>query len=304
MMPLVLLAVRAAASAESRHLYGREHRMPAYRIRRFGYLPDPYDHRDLGPRSSRVGKALRASASRSGGVLKKSGPARTPAKVDLRKHFPAIEDQGEIGSCTAHAIVGLLECLWKQTAGENIDASRLFVYKTTRNLLGWQGDSGAFIRTAIKAVRLFGVCPEDYWDYDEAEFDSEPPAFCYSFARNYRSLVYYRLPEKVADLKKSLAQGIPFAFGFTCFESIDNEEVVDTGRIPFPERGEHTVGGHAVVAVGYDDRAGSFVIRNSWGRSWGDKGYGMLPYKYFEEKLADDCWCILKSEYEALDDVE
>ncbi len=278
--------------------------VPAYRIRRFGYLPDPYDHRDLGPRSSKVSRALTASTKLPGSLMKKSSPAKAPAKIDLRDQFPAIEDQGEIGSCTAHAIVGLLECLWKQTSGETIDASRLFVYKTTRNLLGWEGDTGAFIRTAIKSVRLFGVCPEDYWEYNEQEFDTEPPAFCYAFARNYRSLVYYRLPERVSELKKSLAQRIPFAFGFTCFESIDGDDVTESGMIPFPRRGENTVGGHAVVAVGYDDKAKAFLIRNSWGRSWGKKGYGMLPYKYFEENLADDCWCILKSEYETLEGVD
>lgn len=278
--------------------------MPAYRIKRYGYLPDPYDHRDLRLLSAKVGRALAATEKRSQGEMKKAAPGKLPAKVDLRSLFSPIEDQGDIGSCTAHAVVGLLECLWKRTASEYVDASRLFVYKTTRNLLGWEGDTGAFIRTAIKAVRLFGACPEDYWAYDEVAFDTEPPAFCYSFARNYRSLVYYRLEEKVPELKKSLAQGIPFAFGFTCFESIDGEAVEETGNIPFPKKGEHTVGGHAVVAIGYDDKAKAFIIRNSWGRSWGMKGYGTLPYTYFDEALADDCWCIVKSDYETLDDLK
>jgi C1A family cysteine protease len=248
---------------------------------------------------SRVSKA-------SGGRVKLAPPAKLPTKVDLRDKCPAIEDQGEIGSCTAHAVGGLLEYLWKQTTESGLDGSRLFLYKATRNLLGWTGDTGAFVRTAIKAARLFGVCPEDWWPYEDEKFDEEPPAFCYSLAQNFKTLVYYRLDAEIPKLKASLAQGIPFAFGFTCFETIDDPEVAETGRIPFPAKNETTVGGHAVMAVGYDDTEKSFIIRNSWGRTWGDpncRGYGYIPYKYFDTDLADDCWCVLKVNIEDVSDV-
>ncbi len=270
----------------------------AYRVKRYGWLPDPFDHRDLGLKSARVAAALKATQQKTRGAMKGSAPKSTPSHVDLRKHCSPIEDQGAIGSCTAQSVVGLLEYLWRQTQGNPLDGSRLFLYKATRNLLGWTGDTGAFVRTTIKATRLFGVCPEDYWPYEEETYDAEPPAFCYSFARNFRALVYYRLESKVSALKQSLGQGIPFAFGFTCFQSIDDDEVGETGVIPFPGADEADVGGHAVVAVGYEDAKKRFTIRNSWGREWGDKGYGYLPYKYFDQNLADDCWCLVKSEYE------
>lgn len=274
--------------------------MPHYRIRRFGWLPDPFDHRDLTPASSTVKGAFAATAKRSDARIKQTPPKTTPKKVDLSPNCPRVEDQGQIGSCTAQAVVGLLEYLWKQAYGRQVDASRMFLYKATRNLLGWTGDTGAFVRTAIKASKLFGACPEEYWPYEEDRFDEEPTAFCYSFAQNYRSLVYYRLREDVKSLKASLAQGIPFAFGFTCFESIDDDEVFETGEIPFPKKDEPSVGGHAIVAVGYDDDKRTFKFRNSWGRDWGKNGYGFLPYKYFDAGLADDCWCILKSDYDDL----
>ncbi len=270
----------------------------AYRVKRFGWLPDPFDHRDLRRSSKRVEVALKATQKRSKGVITSDRVESDPKAVDLRKHCSPIEDQGEIGSCTAQSVVGLLEYLWRQTHGEHMDGSRLFLYKATRNLLNWTGDTGAFVRTAIKATRLFGVCPEDYWPYEASKFDDEPPAFCYSFARSFRAVVYYRLESKVAALRQSLAQGVPFAFGFTCFQSIDDDDVYETGKIPFPGGDESSVGGHAVIAVGYDDAKKHFIIRNSWGRGWGEKGYGYLPYRYFEDELADDCWCVIKSSYD------
>ena len=274
--------------------------MRMYRIKRFGWLPDPLDHRDYRLDTPAVAKATDRAAKKSKRKIKARPPQKVPPRVDLRDTCTPIEDQGDIGSCTAQAVVGLLECLWKQTHGQHLDASRLFLYKVTRNLLGWEGDTGAFVRTAIKAAKLFGVCPEDYWSYDEETFDEEPPAFCYSFARSYKTLVYYRLEEKLPALKASLAQGIPFAFGFTCFASIDDvpSQGKDRGVIPFPEKDESDVGGHAVVAVGYEEKRKQFIIRNSWGTDWGDGGYGYLPYEYFEAELADDCWCLLKTEFD------
>jgi C1A family cysteine protease len=225
-----------------------------------------------------------------------------PRVVDLSTHCPPVEDQADIGSCTAHAVVGLLEYLWMQTHKKHLDASRLFVYKATRNLLGWTGDTGAFVRTAMKSLRVFGACPEDYWPYDAVKFEEEPTSFCYAFGASFKSLVYYRIDPTLADIRKSLAAGVPFAFGFTCYESIDNPSVAATGRIPFPNGSERVVGGHAVMAVGYDDAKKHVIIQNSWGRGWGNKGFGYLPYAYFEMELADDCWCLIKATYEDLED--
>ncbi|MGD8450837.1 MAG: C1 family peptidase [Phycisphaerae bacterium] len=273
-----------------------------YRIARLGWLPDPLDHRDLRVQSATVKTALERTAKFAAkGAIKARATTKLPPSVDLSSECTRIENQGEIGSCTAHSVVGLLEYLWKQTYGKAVDASRLFVYKATRNLLGWTGDTGAFVRSTIKAVRLFGACPEDYWPYDEPAFDNEPPAFCYAFAQNFKTIIYYRLEEKVDALRASLAQGVPFAFGFTCFESLFNPDVEETGVIPFPGPNEAVIGGHAIMAVGYEQAKKRFIIRNSWGRGWGRRGYGYLPYAYVEQGLADDCWCIVKSQYEGLE---
>lgn len=240
--------------------------------------------------------------------------AALPASVDLRQWCSPIEDQGQLGSCTAHAGVGMFEYYEIKACGHLTNGSRRFLYKATRKLGNFSGDSGAFLRTTMGAMALFGIPPERYWRYDIAKFDQEPPAFCYAFAQNYQSLVYYRLdppgttPKNLLTaIKTHLAAELPAMFGFSVYDSIYDAQ---DGSIPFPTDNEQMVGGHAIVAVGFDDKkkiknhrqggkqtTGAFLIRNSWGKEWGDEGYGWLPYAYVEQSLADDWWVLLKSEW-------
>jgi C1A family cysteine protease len=236
--------------------------------------------------------------------------------VDLREWCSPVEDQGNLGSCTAHAGVGVIEYYERKAFGRHIDASRLFLYKVTRNLMKMKGDTGAYLRKTMGAMVLFGVPPEEYWPYsdDGKKFDQEPPAFCYAFAQNYQAIKYFRhdpprvKPEEVLNRVKSyLAQGHPAMFGFTVYNSIEQAE--KNGQIPFPSPKERIEGGHAVVAVGYDDKmkiknkygkietTGALLIRNSWGRDWGEGGYGWLPYEYILRGLAEDFWSLLKKEW-------
>jgi len=193
--------------------------------------------------------------------------------------------------------------------GRHLDAARLFLYKVTRNLLGFKGDDGAYLRDAMKAMVLFGVPPEKYWPYDVARFNDEPSSFCYSFAQNYRAIRYYRLDpsgtspgELLKKTRQSLAARLPAMFGFSVYSSIPG--LGDgKGEIPFPTQGDTLEGGHAVLAVGYSDKKkigkeqGALLIRNSWGTQWGESGYGWLPYAYVEAGLADDFWAMVKQEF-------
>ncbi len=219
----------------------------------------------------------------------------------------AIEDQGSLGSCTAQAVVGLMEYMMSRGRGNYIDGSRLFLYKVTRNLHGWTGDTGAYIRTAMKAAVTFGIPPEEHWPYVIERFEDEPSAFLYSYASNYQALNYARIDtpdasqqEVVDRILRTLASGFCLAFGFTVFDSITYDP-----DIPFPDPVYDSVsGGHAVVAVGYDlkhDIDGvivpSLIIRNSWGVEWGIAGYGYLPLAYVEHRLAEDFWTVYDWEW-------
>jgi len=246
-----------------------------------------------------------------------SAPASLPGTVDLRAWFSKIEDQLNLGSCTANAGVGLLEYYERRAFGKHIDASRLFLYKTTRNLLGWTGDTGAYLRSTLEALVLFGVPPEDYWKYDVSKFDDEPTAFLYAFASNYQAVKYYRLDPSgttkaalLNAIKTNLAAGLPSFFGFTVYSSYTQANAANKGAIPFPTAVDKISGGHAVVVAGYNDSlvikntntgavatTGAFLIRNSWGTGWGDGGYGWLPYEYVLKGLAVDWWTLISAEW-------
>lgn len=244
--------------------------------------------------------------------------------VDLRQWCSPIEDQLSLGSCTAHAGVGLIEYFERRAFGRHIDASRLFLYKVTRSMSHWTGDTGAFLRTTMGAMTVFGVPPEEYWPYRPFDtmpifntpmFDTEPSAFCYSFAQSYKAISYYRLdpagtPKNILldRIKLFLYYGLPSMFGFTVYSSIS--QAGTTGKIPYPANGEPILGGHAVDVVGYDDNmkiknanpggietTGALLIRNSWGTDWGSAGYGWLPYDYVLKGLAVDWWSLLKNSW-------
>ena len=169
--------------------------------------------------------------------------------------------------------------------------SRLFIYFNERQMENTVvRDAGAQIRDGIKSVASIGVPPEQYWPYDITKFTDKPPQSAYDAAKLDRSLEYRRIdPKDLRQVKDCLAAGYPFVFGFAVYYSIFSRT---DGIVPMPTSADAVDGGHAVLAVGYDDEKRFVKFRNSWGPAWGDKGYGYLPYEYFTDGGVGDCWSI------------
>jgi C1A family cysteine protease len=247
--------------------------------KRFGWVPDLPDQRDL------LYSVIRPK------------PVTLPEKVDLRETCSAVEDQGNLGSCTGNALAGALEFLERKNKVPFIDLSRLFIYYNERVIEGTvRFDSGAMLRDGIKTLKNQGVCSEKKWPYVVSKFKFKPTPSCYKEALDHQITSYHRILS-LDEMRTCLAEGFPFVFGFSVYESFNTEEVAKTGVVAMPGQSERAIGGHAVLAVGYDESDKRFLVRNSWGTEWGQKGYFTIPYEYLADRsLSDDFWTIRKGE--------
>jgi len=216
-----------------------------------------------------------------------------PRSVDLRPLCSPVENQGELGSCTANAIVGNLELLENKYKQSFIDLSRLFIYYNERLIEGTTDqDAGAMIRDGIKSLVKYGVCPEAEWPYDITQFTVKPTNPCYVDAKKNVISEYQRVQD-VASMINCLASGFPVVIGISVFESFESATVAKTGIVPMPKSDESCLGGHAVLCVGFDMAKKWFIVKNSWGSGWGDLGFFYLPMDYVK-KLSSDMWTISK----------
>jgi C1A family cysteine protease len=263
----------------------------------YGLRPDPPDPRD---------KEIDIPVSPS-----------LPATVDLREWCSSVKTQTRINSCTAHAAAALVEYYIKKVSGSETNLSSLFLYKVTRNLRHEIGDTGATARSTMKALAMVGIPPEEYWPYNETKFDEEPPAFCYALASKYSSTEYYRIDTigkskeaVLQQIKTTLAAGRPLMFAILAYLKCWQQSVSNGGMFPFPTSSDFRFGGHNMAAVGYDDNikiqntgkdgvetTGAFLVKNSYGTEWGDKGYGWVPYDYVLQNKSMDWWTIMKQEW-------
>ncbi len=278
-----------------------------------GWLAPQPDLRDYTPRHNQITAFSRKLKLPSLAARPSDRTTARPSNhVDLREWCSSIENQQDLGACTAHAAAGIVEYFERRAFGKHIDASRLFLYKTTRNLMQVTGDTGAWLRETMGALTLCGVPDEKYWPYKVKDFDKEPTGFVYALAENYSTIKYFahdpqganlKGTEVLSSVKSYLDVGIPAMFGFWGFQSFEDSD--KPGDIPYPCKGENAQWGHAVMTVGYDDERkitnlkcnsstkGALLIRNSWGKQWGDDGYGWLPYDYVLNGLALDFWSLI-----------
>jgi len=245
-------------------------------IKRYGWTPDLPDARD------HLYAAPAATLS------------KLPAKMDLRPGCPPVYDQGQLGSCTGNAIAAAVQFDRMKQKLPDFVPSRLFIYYGERVIEGTvSSDSGAQIRDGIKVVAKQGVPRETDWPYDIAKFTVKPSAKAFRDAKKDQAVSYSRVSQSLNQMKGCLASGYPFVFGFSVYERFESEKVAKSGVVEMPESDEKLIGGHAVLAVGYDDGERRVIVRNSWGPKWGIGGYFTMPYGYLlDDGLSDDFWTI------------
>ena len=246
------------------------------KIQKYGWRPDLPDFRDLCY------------------TPEVAAFAALPASVDLRPQCPPVYDQGKLGSCTANAISCAIEFDQMKQQETVFNPSRLFIYYNERDIEGdIDQDNGAQIRDGIKACASLGACDEQIWPYDISKFADKPSDAAYSAAAAHTITKYLSIAQDPNHIKAALAEGTPVVFGFTVYDSFEGEDVARTGELNMPVSGEATVGGHAVIIVGYDDATQRYTVRNSWSDQWGQKGYFTMPYEYVHNpSLASDFWAI------------
>jgi len=231
-----------------------------------------------------------------------SAPATLPASIDLRPYCSPIEDQGQLGSCTANAIAGVIEYL-DCRANKNLDVSRLFIYYQERLLEGSiSTDAGAYLRDGIKACYTYGAPLESLWPYNISRFAVQPPPTVYADALKRKVTSYAKCTDFTA-VKTAISQNHPVVIGFDVYASFESGTwwyPTGSGLMPYPAvNREQLLGGHAVALVGYNDNLsgpagkGYFIARNSWGTSWGKSGYFYMPYSVIKNtNMSSDFWTI------------
>ncbi len=219
-----------------------------------------------------------------------------PPKVDLRKFLTSIEEQ--VGnSCVANAFAGAYEYLAKRQLGDAADVSRLFIYYNARVYAEQETeDTGALMVNAIEGLKEYGACSEELWPNHKKMITEEPDEDSYNHAANFK-IIEAEYVETDLDLwRGTLAEGHPIAFSLNTFDSFDKANN-NRGRVLMPKSSDNvrdTHGWHAMLCVGYSDPDQMFIVRNSWGKDWGDNGYCYIPYDYMmdEDFNGHDSWII------------
>jgi len=225
-------------------------------------------------------------------IVKHLEKSQSKSIVDLRKKMPPIYDQGALGSCTSNALVAAYQFLSPTFYG-----SRLFHYYNERVLDGDDVsiDDGSTLEQGINVMIKYGICSEKSWSYKISNFAQKPPNSCYTEALKHKLISFANIQNTASQMKACLNAGYPFVVGICVYDSFETQSVALTGRVPMPKDSDNLLGGHAVLCVGYNDIEGVWIMRNSWGTSWGDKGYFYLPYGYLtDEYLASDLWKLMK----------
>lgn len=212
--------------------------------------------------------------------------------ADYKAFLPLVLDQGNLGSCVANAVFA---AFYIQSSG-NIQLSRLQLYMCTRAIDGSSliSDSGATIRGCMKAISNYGISNESIYPYIIKNFNKLAPSQSFTNLYSLTNFKYTFINQKLLDLQQVLNSSIPIVFGIYIYSSFFSTNASKYGIIPMPNtKKEKLQGGHCIVLIGYDNTKQVFKFLNSWGTSWGDAGYGYLPYAYVLSTSLSSDFCTI-----------
>lgn len=219
----------------------------------------------------------------------------TPTSVDLTALLPPAYDQGELGSCAAHAGAVALRYLNKKQLSQDWMPSRLALYYITRvYIMGVDpgDDSGCTLREICKAMAAYAMPPEQYFKYDVSRFSIAPPFLSIQEVSPLPLIKYRSVNRDEFSLQAALAEKLPVIVGILVYESFCTATVASTGIVPLPKSTEQLLGAHAVLLTAYSKITRQFRALNSWG-SWGQKGSFTVPFGYLTNpNLCFDAWVV------------
>lgn len=227
-----------------------------------------------------------------------------PYYFTLWLSFPPVQDQGDLGSCTGHGWAGEFDHCRIEQGLKPLPASRLFIYWCERQIEGSTADdSGAAVQDGIRALSAYGVCPEGMWPYATAKFNVKPPDAAWTAALGEKVAQYHAVDTTdLHTVKSEIFARHGVVFGFTCYPEMQSAYCARTGNLIPSLPSEQPIGGHCVVATGWDDGRtyvrndgsvgkGMIQCRNSWSAGWGDKGRLWIPYSMFTDPaIVSDAW--------------
>lgn len=248
------------------------------KIRRFGWIRQHPDFND---------KFFKFRRNTAVPVLSSTDLRSDPGTLPVR-------DQGDLGSCTGHGVGHVLEFGAVKSGGGRFSLSPLQIYAAGRTVEGtYSQDTGCQIRDVLKAVAQYGACLEEAWPYDVSKFADPLPDYVVFDAAHRKAISYHAVDQTENAIKGCLSEGFPVVYGFSVYESFESDAVAKSGVVPMPRRRENQVGGHCVAIDGYKTNGAGYIVRNSWGETWGQGGYCIMPEQYVHDPdLSSDFWTV------------
>lgn len=186
-----------------------------------------------------------------------------PEIVDYRPMMFSIRDQGNTNACAAFAGSAMKE--WQEKIDVNINdyMSPQFIYNNRADLT----EEGMYMRDLMEILKEKGVCPESIFPFGTKGL----PSIDVLMSASPYKIQNYASVNNITEVKTALFLNGPCIIAFPVYNF--------TERFWYQYPGESILGGHAVTKVGYIKEG--FIIRNSWGTDWGQKGYCIMPYEDF-----------------------